>query len=98
MWQESAETFSCPTRLNYSDDITQTISLHFIGDDMSTLKVPDMTCGHCVKSITSAIHEAAPDAEVSCDLTTKLVTVVGQHDAAKILQIVQEAGYTAEAV
>ena len=64
---------------------------------MSTFKVPDMTCGHCVKSITSAIKEAAPSAEVACDLTTKVVTVTGPHDAAKIKGVIQEAGYSPEA-
>jgi copper chaperone len=63
---------------------------------MSTFNVPDMTCGHCVKSITSAIKEAVPAAEVSCDLNTKVVTVTGPHDTAQIKDIIQEAGYSPE--
>lgn len=63
---------------------------------MSIFKVPDMTCGHCVKSITEAIKEAVPQAEVSCDLATKLVTVSGA-DADKIEQLIKEAGYSPEA-
>lgn len=63
---------------------------------MPTFKVPDMTCGHCVKSITEAIKEAVPQAEVSCDLGTKLVTVSGA-DTDKIQQLIKEAGYSPEA-
>lgn len=35
---------------------------------MSTFSVPDMTCGHCVRSITEAIQAVAPQATVSTDL------------------------------
>lgn len=63
---------------------------------MTSFKVSDMTCGHCVKSITSAIKEAVPAAEVSCDLNTKVVTVTGPHDAAQVKDIIQEAGYSPE--
>lgn len=63
---------------------------------MSTFKVPDMTCGHCVKSITNAIKESVPSAEVTCDLDHKLVTVTGAPDAAKIQEVIQEAGYSPE--
>jgi len=64
---------------------------------MSTFKVPDMTCGHCVKSITTAIKDAAPSVDVECDLTTKVVTITGPHDPDKIKGVIQEAGYSPEA-
>lgn len=63
---------------------------------MTTLKVPDMTCGHCVKSITEAIKNAAPSAEVACDLSTKHVTIRGQHDSTKMVEVLKDAGYTPE--
>ena len=69
-------------------------SFLFIGVPMSIFNVPDMTCRHCVKSITEAIKAVAPSAEVACDLSTKLVTVTGQHDADKIQQVVKDAGYS----
>lgn len=65
-----------------------------LGVAMSIFKVPDMTCGHCVKSITEAIMEVAPSVEVACDLSTKLVTVTGQHDGDKIQEVIKDAGYT----
>jgi copper chaperone len=67
------------------------------GVAMSTFKVPDMTCGHCVKSITTAIKDAAPSVDVECDLTTKVVTITGPHDPDKIKGVIQEAGYSPEA-
>ena len=44
---------------------------------MSTFSVPDMTCGHCVRSITEAIQAVAPQATVSTDLDKHQVTVQG---------------------
>lgn len=61
---------------------------------MIIFNVPDMTCGHCVSSITQAITQAAPQAKVSCDLSNHRVTVEGV-DAETALQAMEEAGYTA---
>lgn len=60
---------------------------------MSTFSVPDMTCGHCVRSITEAIHAVAPQAVVSTDLDQHRVTVDGL-DADQALKTIAEAGYT----
>lgn len=60
-----------------------------------SFKVPDMTCSHCVKSITNGIHSVAPEAEVLCDLETKKVTVSGVTDAKMIEEAIREAGYQA---
>ncbi|EKU28693.1 hypothetical protein C660_18666 [Alcaligenes sp. HPC1271] len=48
---------------------------------MSTFSVPDMTCGHCVRSITEAIQAVAPQATVSTDLEKHQVTVQGLDGA-----------------
>ena len=37
--------------------------------------VPDMTCGHCVATITRAVKAVDPAAEVKADLAGKTVTV-----------------------
>lgn len=60
---------------------------------MMTLTVTDMTCGHCVKSITAAIHAVAPDAMVSCDLDKKLVQVEGEFVEQALRNAVLEAGF-----
>lgn len=59
-----------------------------------TFHVPDMTCQHCVKSITNAIHDAEPDSGVLCELDTKKVTVSGTADINKVEKAIREAGYT----
>ena len=60
---------------------------------MMTLTVTDMTCGHCVKSITAAIHAVAPDAMVLCDLDQKTVQVDGEFVATYIETAIIDAGF-----
>lgn len=61
-------------------------------------RVADMTCGHCVKSVTNAIMQALPNATVAADVASHLVTVTGTQDADKVKQAIVDADYTPEAV
>ncbi len=61
---------------------------------MISFQVPDMTCGHCVKAITSAVQTIAPTALVTCDVDTKRVTVNTSIDASKVEEVIREAGYS----
>lgn len=65
---------------------------------MASFQVSDMTCGHCVKTITNAVHAIAPDSTVQCDIATKKVVVQGEHDAAEVESAIREAGYTVQAL
>lgn len=56
-------------------------------------QVPDMTCGHCVKTITGAVTRAVPGAAVAVDLASHRVTVTGTDQADKIAAAIREAGY-----
>ncbi|SEI41465.1 MULTISPECIES: heavy-metal-associated domain-containing protein [unclassified Achromobacter] len=56
-------------------------------------QVPDMTCGHCVKTITGAVNQAVPGAVVAVDLPTHRVTVTGTDQADKVEAAIREAGY-----
>jgi copper chaperone len=56
--------------------------------------VPDMTCGHCEKTVRGALAEALPGAAVVIDLTAQKVTVDG--DAATAEEAIREAGYSPE--
>ena len=58
----------------------------------TTFTVPDMTCGHCEKSVRSALDEVLPGALVTVDLGLKRVTVEG--DAAAAEEAIRQAGYT----
>ncbi len=57
----------------------------------TTFSVPDMSCNHCVATISSALAEALPESEFSIDLPARMVTVEG--DAAKAEAAIREAGY-----
>ena len=59
-----------------------------------TLKVEDMTCGHCASTITKAVEAALPGARVQADPATKLVSVQGTRDLAKVEALITSTGYT----
>ena len=59
-----------------------------------TLKVEDMTCGHCASTITKAIEAGLPGARVQADPATNLVSIQGTQDVAKIEALITGAGYT----
>jgi copper chaperone len=66
--------------------------------DAVSLRVDDMTCGHCAGRIEQAIKRAFPGATVAADPASKLVTVQGGGDFASIGALVSAAGYTPSAV
>ncbi|MEG3617469.1 heavy-metal-associated domain-containing protein [Magnetovibrio sp. PR-2] len=57
-----------------------------------TFSVLGMSCGGCANSVTNAIKEAAPQADVNVDLDAKSVTVSGA-DEATVKQAVEGAGF-----
>lgn len=60
---------------------------------MIKLNVPDMSCGHCVKSITSAIQGKYSGALVVCNLQDKSVTVEKGTTVSELQATLNEAGY-----
>lgn len=66
---------------------------------MTTFEVKDMTCGHCVSTITKALTAVDPGAKVQIDLASHRVVVDStEADAAKLSDAIKEAGYTPVAV
>lgn len=63
-------------------------------NDSLTLRVDDMTCGHCAGTIKQAVETAIPGTHVDADPATKLVSVQGTADLSAVKTIVTEAGYT----
>lgn len=62
---------------------------------MQTFRVDDMSCGHCVSTITKAIRGADKKATVTIDLSQHLVTVEPtEADAQELSDAIAEAGYT----
>ena len=66
---------------------------------MITFQVDDMTCGHCVKTITQAVKSTDPDAKVSIDLATHRVDIEPTNAGLAELSVaIQDVGYTPVAV
>lgn len=59
--------------------------------------VPDMSCNHCVASITKAIRELSSDAHVVCDLHERIVEVLNlvEKSPQEIIAVLDEVGYEA---
>lgn len=57
---------------------------------MTKFNVPDMSCGHCEKSI----KEKLSDAKVTVDLQNKTIEVEGK-EAQEVIQALDDIGFTA---
>lgn len=62
--------------------------------DAVTIRVEDMTCGHCAARITKVIEAGLPGARVNADPAARLISVRGVGDPATIRALVAQAGYT----
>ena len=61
----------------------------------TTFLVDDMTCGHCVSTITKALASLDKRAKVNVDLGTRRVEVTStEADAVELQEAIKEAGYT----
>ncbi|HEX5984102.1 MAG TPA: heavy-metal-associated domain-containing protein [Solirubrobacterales bacterium] len=62
-----------------------------------TFRVPEMSCGHCVASISAAVRGLPGVTDVDVDLESKLVEVGGDGvDVAPVEGAIREAGYEPE--
>lgn len=64
---------------------------------MQVFNVQGMTCGHCVKAVTNAIKGEDPGADVQVDLAKGEVSVQSQLAAERVIGLIEEEGYSAEA-
>lgn len=62
---------------------------------MTTLSVPDMSCGHCKASVEAALAPIATKVEV--DLPARQVTAEGAASAA-LVKALEEIGFPASVV
>ncbi|MGW8267412.1 MAG: heavy-metal-associated domain-containing protein [Longimicrobiales bacterium] len=64
------------------------------------LKVPDMSCGHCIGAIQRAMEVLDGVTEVEASLETKIVNIKSDRvlDTEEVLAAVAGAGYTPELV
>jgi copper chaperone len=61
---------------------------------MLNFELPAMTCGHCVKAVTAAVHAADPAATVEIDLPQHRLRVQTGQPRERIVAELVEAGYT----
>lgn len=61
------------------------------------LTVPNMACSACSETITQALKAIDPNATVTADPKTKLVTVDTQQSEAAVKEAITAAGYTVAA-
>lgn len=60
---------------------------------MQRFDIPDMTCGHCVRTITQAVRSIDPGAQVQADLATHSVGVTSSASASSLSAAIAAAGY-----
>jgi copper chaperone len=64
---------------------------------MTTFDVKGMTCGHCVRAVTNAVHAVDAQASVDIDLANGTVRVESTQPPSAIEHAIEEAGYAAKA-
>ena len=62
--------------------------------DSKIYRVQGMTCGGCTASLTRALRAALPGRQIEVTLEGGIVRIDGPHDAAKVEQAVNDAGFT----
>lgn len=60
---------------------------------MFSFEIPAMSCGHCVRAITEAVHAVDPAADVKADLPTHRVEVQTRLPREAVVSQLVEAGY-----
>ncbi len=62
---------------------------------MIELMLPTMTCGHCVKTVTSVVQQLDPQAKLQIDLPTHKVCIESTRPATDFERALAEEGYAA---
>ena len=66
---------------------------------MNAFEVKDMTCGHCVSTITQAVKALDPAAKVQIDLAAHHVEIESSDiPAGQWSDVIRQAGYTPVAI
>jgi uncharacterized membrane protein YraQ (UPF0718 family)/copper chaperone CopZ len=73
-------------KIKRSDKMAEDKNLH-------TIKVPDMTCQHCMMRITDALRKVPEIYSVSIDLNAKEVSVASTLDRKFIVDSIKQVGY-----
>jgi len=60
---------------------------------MINVTVPAMTCNHCVMTITKAVKQVDPDANLQFSLSNHTVAVETDLDPSRLKQVIENTGY-----
>jgi len=60
---------------------------------MLEFTIASLSCGHCVRAVTEAVHEVDPNARVEVDLPGKQVKVDTSAAPERVAAALVEAGY-----
>ena len=60
---------------------------------MIEFEVKDMSCGHCVSTVTKTVKLVDPAAGVQVDLASKKVSIESSKDRSEFAEALTEAGY-----
>ena len=60
---------------------------------MFEFKLPQMTCGHCVKAVTAAVRAVDPEAKVEIDLPQQTLRVETGRGRDALAAALSDAGY-----
>ncbi|MEO5759448.1 MAG: heavy-metal-associated domain-containing protein [Mesorhizobium sp.] len=61
------------------------------------LRIENMTCGGCAKSVTKAIQSVDPNAKIETNPAARMVKVETTAPSAALQRVLEEAGYPATA-
>jgi len=64
---------------------------------MIELKLPTMTCEHCVRTVSHTVQQVDAAATVAVDLPGKTVRIESQHPRQEFVAALAEEGYVAAA-
>ena len=65
---------------------------------MTTLSIPDLSCGHCKAAVEAALATVPGAGALSVDLPARKVAVSGPADLATLLAALDAAGYPAKGI
>ncbi|WP_267383743.1 heavy-metal-associated domain-containing protein [Cyanobacterium sp. uoEpiScrs1] len=61
-----------------------------------TFRVPSIACEACANTITKAVRNENPEATISIDVSTKIVTVETNVSEETVRKIIEGVGHTVE--
>lgn len=65
---------------------------------MSRFSIPDMTCGHCKKTVETALHGLDAQARIDVDLEKREIELHTSAPTDQVLAVLKSAGYEASPI